>query len=251
MRAVHRRAVRADANETERRDWRECFPDSSTPMATWSEAHPDEIAVAPYADLPLTFRQSRIERDGAITTWVGRSAELPGGSFVGVARPGGGYDGILLIPGASQFFFHVRDGMVRVEESVASGQDCGVGDWPRRAVATEGSHVHYAEASDAARQGVGSETFSATAAPLNADVLFLYNAHALTVAQQRSTDPIGYIDGYSRASLETCNQALENSRVGAFRWRFIDSRRRRVIRIGRRWARRCACSRPRGRWEIS
>lgn len=208
------------AHEALRRDWREVFLSAEIDVAEWSEKHPAELTVAPYPDLPLTFRQTRVTREGPITTWVGRSDEVPGGSLVGVARPGG-YDAILLIPGASQFFFHVREGVVRVEESVASGTDCGVGDLRRRVAAAEGSHVHYAEASDAAQHGGGEETPAATEAPLSSDVLFLYNTHALTLAQSRSTDPIGYMDGYSRAALETCNAALENSRVDAFRWRFI------------------------------
>lgn len=208
------------APAAECREWCEVFSGAATGIAGWHAAHPEELIVAPYPDLRLTFCETRLTRDGSITTWVGRSDEVPGGSLVGVARPGG-YDAILLIPGASQFFFHVRDGVVRVEESVASGTDCGVGELPRRVAAAEGSHVHYAEAGDATQQGVAEGTSSAMGAPANSDVLFLYNAHALTVAQQRSSDPIGYMDGYSRASLETCNVALENSRVEAFRWRFI------------------------------
>lgn len=219
VRVVRSRTERV-AHEALRRDWREVFLSAEIDVAEWSEKHPAELTVAPYPDLPLTFRQTRVTREGPITTWVGRSDEVPGGSLVGVARPGG-YDAILLIPGASQFFFHVREGVVRVEESVASGTDCGVGDLPRRVAAAEGSHVHYAEASDAAQHGGSEETPAATEAPLSSDVLFLYNTHALTLAQSRSTDPIGYMDGYSRAALETCNAALENSRVDAFRWRFI------------------------------
>lgn len=219
VRVVRSRTERV-AHEALHRDWREVFLSAEIDVAEWSEKHPAELTVAPYPDLPLTFRQTRVTREGPITTWVGRSDEVPGGSLVGVARPGG-YDAILLIPGASQFFFHVREGVVRVEESVASGTDCGVGDLPRRVAAVEGSHVHYAEAGDAAQHGGGEETPAATEAPLSSDVLFLYNTHALTLAQSRSTDPIGYMDGYSRAALETCNAALENSRVDAFRWRFI------------------------------
>jgi hypothetical protein len=208
------------AHAPERRAWREIFPDATNGIETWATAHPSEVTIAPYPDIPLAFSQTRIERDGAIVTWVGRSAELPGASLVGVARPGG-YDAVLLVPGASQFFIHVRNGEARVEESVASGQDCGVGDLPVPRVAARGSHVHYAEAGNSAQQSGDGGTAAASAAPLNSDVLFLYNAFALSVAQGRSTDPIGYIDGYSRASLETCNQALENSRVDAFRWRYV------------------------------
>lgn len=219
VRAVRRRAEQA-APAGERRGWREVFPDADTAISDWHESHPMEVTVAPYADLPLTFRQTRASRDGSIMTWTGRSDDVPGGSLVGVARPGG-YDAILLIPGASQFFFHVREGVVRVEESVARGTDCGVGDLSWRVAAMEGSHVHYAEAGDATQRAEPGMTLEAGAAPANAEVLFLYNTHALTLAQTRSADPIGYMDGYSRAALETCNVALENSRVEAFRWRLL------------------------------
>ncbi|MBA4136453.1 MAG: hypothetical protein C0518_03965 [Opitutus sp.] len=197
------------------------FPGAAELLTSWHASHPREVTVAPYPDLPLKFTQTKLTRDGDIATWVGRDPELPGATLVGVARPGG-YDAVLLVPGASQFFIHVREGLVRIEESVASGADCGVGDLPMRSVAAREPAVHYAEAGDAAVNALDvTESIHAVTAPLYSDVLFLYNAHALTVAQQRSTDPIGYIDGYSRASLETCSQALVNSRIDAFAWRYL------------------------------
>lgn len=220
MRTVRARwATRPETDPT--RTVADIFPGAVNLLGTWSTAHPTEVTVAPYPDLPLTFTQTKLTRDGDIATWVGRDPQLPGATLVGVARPGG-YDAVLLIPGASQFFFHVREGLVRVEESVASGADCGVGDLALRPAAARAPAVHYAEAGEAAMNALDvTESISAVTAPLNSDVLFLYNAHALTVAQQRSTDPIGYIDGYSRASLETCSQALVNSRIDTFTWRYV------------------------------
>jgi hypothetical protein len=203
------------------RDWSKFFPGAAGVLDRWHEEHPERVTVAPYPDLPLTFAQTKLTRDGAIATWVGRNPDLPGATLVGVARPGG-YDAVLLVPGASQFFFHVREGLVRVEESVASGADCGVGNLPIRPAAGPAPEIHVAEAAEAAMNALDvTEAINAVTAPVHSDVLFLYNAHALTVAQQRSTDPIGYIDGYSRASLETCSQALVNSRIDAFTWRYV------------------------------
>lgn len=212
----------ANEGEFERRVWRDCFPDADRPIETWSDEHPTAVTVAPYADIPLTFVQTKVTRDGAITTWVGRNPELPGATLVGVARPGG-YDAVLLVPGASQFFFHVRDGVALVEESVARGTDCGVGELPPRpAPLAAASGTHYAEAAEEAIAAFDpAETVHEANAPRVSEVLFLYNTGALSVAQQRSSDPIGYIDGYSRSSLETCNQALVNSRVTEFSWRFL------------------------------
>lgn len=205
---------------TDRR-WHEFFPGAQGLLADWHKAHPDRVTVAPYPDLALEFSEVKVSRDVEVTTWVGRNPDLPGATLVGVARPGG-YDAVLLVPGASQFFFHVREGLVRVEESVAAGTDCGVGNLPMQPVRPAGPRAGYAEAGEAAMNALAvTEAIHSVAAPANSDVLFLYNAHALAVARERSTDPIGYIDGYARAALETCSQALVNSRVDEFTWRYV------------------------------
>lgn len=203
------------------RDWQQYFPGADGLLGKWHLVHPATVTVAPYPDLALEFSEMKATRDAEVTTWVGRNPDLPGATLVGVARPGG-YDAVLLIPGASQFFFHVREGLVRVEESVASGADCGVGDLAMRADRPSGARTGYAEAGDAAMNALAvTEAMHSLAAPVNSDVLFLYNAHALAVAQERSPDPVGYIDGYARAALETCSQALVNSRIEEFTWRYM------------------------------
>lgn len=211
----------AEAEVRTARRWHEFFPGAEGLLADWHKAHPASVTVAPYPDLALEFSEVKVSRDVEVTTWVGRNPDLPGATLVGVARPGG-YDAVLLVPGASQFFFHVREGLVRVEESVAAGTDCGVGNLPMQPVRPAGPRAGYAEAGEAAMNALAvTEAIHAVAAPVNSDVLFLYNAHALTVARDRSSDPIGYIDGYARAALETCSQALVNSRIEDFTWRYV------------------------------
>ncbi|HVT74226.1 MAG TPA: hypothetical protein VHD61_13905 [Lacunisphaera sp.] len=207
---------------TARRDADAVFPGCVPPERDWRNRHPDTLKVSPYPGVTLTFDQTKAEADGRVLTWVGRSAALPGATFVGIATPDG-YDAIMLVPGAGQFNFHEREGQVQVEEVSSSGADC---ELTRVAMAaprkTVPAGLYYAADSrplEPAMPGLASE--SSNEAPVTVDVLFLYNTRALAVAAARSDDPVSYIDAYSRAGLETCNQVLQNSRIDAFRWHYV------------------------------
>ncbi|HVZ63160.1 MAG TPA: hypothetical protein VG936_01125 [Lacunisphaera sp.] len=206
----------------ERRDAEAVFPGCVPPERDWRNRHPARLKVAPYPGATLTFDQTKAEVDGRVLTWAGRSAALPGATFVGIATPEG-YDAIMLVPGAGQFNFHARGGQVLVEEVSASGADCELTSValaaPRKSIP---AGLYYA--ADSAQQVAGSYGLApetADAAPVTVDVLFLYNTRALAVAVSRSNDPVAYIDAYSRAGLETCNQVLQNSRVDSFRWHYV------------------------------
>ena len=192
-------------------------PGGDSTAKDWRYAHPTTLVIAPYPDLPMTFHQVAVKVDGRYLTWIGRNPAMPGASFVGIATPEG-YDAVLLVPGASQFNFHVRNGRVRMDEVVASGQDCEVS--PAAGLVAEAPTIPSAQAASLA--ALAEPLKAATgAAPLNVDVLFLYNTRALAVAAERSSDPIGYIDGYTRAALETANLTLQQSHVDTFVWRYV------------------------------
>ncbi|MBI3884305.1 MAG: hypothetical protein HY302_01030 [Opitutae bacterium] len=200
------------------------FPGAGAHAGLWRDAHPATLTVAPYPGFRLTFEQAEQRESGRYRTWIGRNAELPGASFVGVATARG-YDAVLLVPGTGQFNFHARDGAVLVEEVAASGRDCGIDDDAAAPFsAALGPGVHYAQAAGSGAASGGD--FRATppralVAPRSVDVLFLYNAPALAAAAERSNDPLGYLDGYTRAALETCNLVLQQSQVDAFVWRHV------------------------------
>ncbi len=201
-----------------RRSAADVFPGADPRVESWRYRHPTTLLVAPYGGQPVTFQQVKVKEDGRHLTWIGRNQALPGASYVGIATPDG-YDAILLAPGGSQINLHVRAGQVLVEEVVASGRDCELGPESGPAVETPGATaIYYSNGADAPAD---PRKFSAVAAPLNVDVLFLYNSRALALAAERSTDPVGYLDGYSRAALETANLVLQNSRVDTFAWRYV------------------------------
>jgi hypothetical protein len=207
----------------EHRDAAEVFPNCVPPADDWRHRHPASLRVAPYPRKAVTFQQVRVKEDGRYLTWIGRNPDLPGATYVGIATPDG-YDAVMIVPGAGQYHFHVRAGLALVEETNATGGDCESGP----PVATMASlpvpaGVHYAAAGGSAAGGTAELTAAPRSAdtPPNVDVLFLYNTRALAVAAQRSSDPIGYMDGYTRAGLETCNLVLQNSRVDTFVWRYV------------------------------
>src|SRR4051812_13169173 len=62
----------------------EIFP-GSVPMAgDWRNRHPAVIRVTPFPGATVEFKQTQVKEDGRHLTWIGRNADLPGASFVGV-----------------------------------------------------------------------------------------------------------------------------------------------------------------------
>jgi hypothetical protein len=201
----------------------EVFAGGEQPALSWHQRHPATVRVAPSPGIFLTFHQVQVRTEGRHFTWVGRNAELPGATFVGVATVDG-YDAVMMLPGVGQYNFHVRGQRVLVEEFVAAGRDCelgSVGVSAPQPLAVPPA-VRYAEAGETTGANPRMlESAGAVEGLPRVDVLFLYNTRALAVAAERSPDPVGYIDGYARAGLETCNQVLVNSRIDNFSWRYV------------------------------
>lgn len=115
-----RRAIRRAPPEIE-----QVFPSIRDAVGDWRRFRPDSLTVAPYPDLHFTFDRAAMKDEGRYVTWIGRNLNLPGASFVGVATANG-YDAILVVPGSSQFSFHVRGDNVVVEETFPGEESCGV-----------------------------------------------------------------------------------------------------------------------------
>lgn len=200
----------------------EAFPDLVRPVADWRTWCPTKLRVAPQPDLPLDFTRVASRDDGRVVTWVGRISGFPGASFVAVSTAKG-MDAVLVIPGASQFNFHVRGDTVVIEESAPGEEGCGVdpAQPDRPSPIVSGNALYRASvASQVQAASTAEETKAAGTAP-NVDVLFLYDTDSLNYASARSTDPVGYLEGRSRATIESCNLVLEQSGVTAFVWRWV------------------------------
>jgi hypothetical protein len=206
--------------DADRRPIAAVFPHAAESVEATFDAGAAELTVAPHPDLPMTFQRVATRTDGGYTTWIGRNVAMPGASYVGVSSARG-YHAVLLVPGVSQFNFHVQGDEVLVQEIVSRGSDCALWHETLPPVEAASPGTFYWEASDA-KGDQGGATSSAATGLLNVDVLFLYNTHALAVARDRApADPVDYLVGYSRAALETVNLVLENSRVDTFRWRYV------------------------------
>lgn len=194
----------------------EVFPGFAA-TTDWRAAAPERITVAPHPDLPMEFTRERVRTDGARTTWTGRTALLPGASLVTVAD-GRALDAWLVVPGASEFAFHVEGGVATVLETNPGAEHCANDAAPSSEV---GSPVSLTSA------GLYEPTLVARAdaaalsdAPLPVDVLFLYDATAATYVQGIATDVAAYLEARARAQLETANGFLRASGVTNVEWRF-------------------------------
>lgn len=204
-----------------RMELRKVFPDVPAAVADWREFRPERLQVEPLRGMPITFSRTALKDDGRCVTWIGRNAAVPGASLVSVARADG-FDAVLVIPGASQFSFHARGNSVVVEESAPGEEGCGVEPaQPDRPTPPARSGVIYraSQASEAAIAEVAEAVNAVSTAP-NVDVLFLYDTDSLGYASDRSTDPVGYLEGRSRATLESANLVLAQSGVTSFVWRW-------------------------------
>lgn len=194
------------------------FPGLSEVSQDWREFRPDTLTVAPHPDLPLTFTRIAVKDEGKYVTWIGRNTQMPGASFVGVATADG-YDAILVVPGASQFSYHVRGDEVVIEEAAPGEESCGVEPVQQAKPPPEAGssvlEIRYANGFDP------DAGISAATAALTVDVLFVYDATTLAAAAAKTGDPTGYIDAQCKAMIETSNVALSQSGVTAFVWRYL------------------------------
>jgi hypothetical protein len=197
----------------------QAFPSIAEAIPDWRKFRPESLTVAPYPDLPVKFTRTALRDEGRYVTWIGRNPALPGASLVGVATSEG-YDAILVMPASNQFSFHVRGDQVVVAEAAPGEETCGLDSVRLPKTAAPGS----AGTTYAVSYAPGHESLPdifAEVAPLYVDVLVAYDADTLAAAAAKSSDPAGYIDGQSKALLETSNLALSQSLVTAFAWRYL------------------------------
>lgn len=194
------------------------FPEVTVTIDDWQSFRPETLTVAVHPDLPLQFKMTALRDEGRYVTWVGRNAGLPGASFVGVATANG-YDAIMVLPGASEFSIHIRGDEVVVAERNPADEWCGNAPVPQaeRLPAVVGDLVKVVHAPGFVPS---ADTHAATAEQW-VDVLFGYDATALAEASRESGDPVGYLDGQTKAKLETANLALAQSGITAFAWRYL------------------------------
>lgn len=200
---------------------RAAFPSIERRIADWREFRPEQITVAPHPDLPVAFTRTVLREEGPYVTWVGRNAQMPGASFVGVATAAG-YDAVVVLPGAGQFSYHVRGRQVVVVETNPGDEACGnSAGLPQKVQNPEAGMVLLG-----ITHAPGYEPLPdayAEAAPNRVDVLVAYDAETLAAATQKSSDPAGYIDAQYKAMVETSNLALSQSGVTEFSWRYLGS----------------------------
>lgn len=200
------------------------FPNAPEQRDDWRSFQPESLTVAPHADLPVTFTRVAVKQEGAYTTWLGRNPAIPGASLVAVATASG-YDAILVLPGASQFSFHVRGSDVVVAEAAPGEEGCSVApaqaDRPAATVAAP-SLLEVVTDAPATPKADTVTTTVTTFVPVTVDVLFAYDADTLASATGvAGNDPVGYIDRQCKAMIESANLALAQSDVSTFTWRHL------------------------------
>ncbi len=223
---------------------KQVFPQAEGGISDWREFNEtsERITVSPFPDTPIEFSKDLVKTEGKYTTWIGRNASLPGSSLVTVATSNG-YDAILIVPGSTQFSYHVnRDGSLVTTEAEPGTEGCG--NFPvqlnrrvARASALLPVAIRYgsADTNQAAvttaadilapgkTDNIATVLAVADATALTVDVLVLYDADTLAVASKSAVDGAGYIDGQSKAMLESGNVVLAQSGVTSFVWRYVGS----------------------------
>ncbi|MBI2511318.1 MAG: hypothetical protein HYV96_05025 [Opitutae bacterium] len=200
------------------------FPNAPERRGDWRSFQPESLTVAPHADLPVTFTRVAMKQEGPYTTWLGRNSAIPGASLVAVATATG-YDAILVLPGSSQFSFHVRGSEVVVAEAAPGEEGCSVApaqaDRPAAIAAAPSLLEVVTDAATAPKADTVTTTVT-TLVPATVDVLFAYDADTLAAATTvASSDPVGYIDRQCKAMIESSNLALAQSDVSTFTWRHL------------------------------
>lgn len=195
--------------------------------ADWREFQPEEITFEPYPGMPFKFTKTNVKEEGKYVTWIGRNPDLPGASLVGIGTESR-YDAIMVIPGMPQFSLHVDpDGRAFVHEADPGAEGCGVDpiqlNRESMRVAASGTVYTPASVTNLGNTGIQSDTTALPSGAVNVDVIFLYDAKTLSTAQGSSSDAIGYIDSYSKATIESGNVVLGQSQVTSFRWRYLGS----------------------------
>ncbi|MFI5336478.1 MAG: hypothetical protein ACHQ5A_06820, partial [Opitutales bacterium] len=200
------------------------FPGLPSVPADWRQYRPADIIVSPCADIQIKFNRKSVKDEDRYVTWIGRSSEIPGASLVAVATVKS-YDAVLIVPGTSQFAIHVdTGGRTTVSEAAPGEEGCGV--FPvqsNRPNLVTSSAPLFKAAYTSVPGALPQPVDELVAAPdaLKVDVLFLYDADTLAAAATKSSDPAGYIDGLSKAYIESGNVVLAQSGVTNFVWRYL------------------------------
>jgi hypothetical protein len=220
------------------------YPELKARPADWHQFNreTETFAVSPAEGVTTSFQRVALKDEGKYVTWFGTNKSIPGSSLVAVATPSGGYDAIMIIPGSSQFSFHTDpNGETTVSEANPGEEGCGVAPIQLKRVA-QPAHAMLLTPAPAASGALRSP---ATTGPMQSgpaipdvvtvvvsalwpdsdldgvDVLFVYDSDTLTAAGGSSSDAAGYIDGYSKACIESGNVVLANSRVTNFHWHYL------------------------------
>ena len=180
----------------------------ATPQTVWLETIPQKIAVAVLPDSPLEFVFTSVERGAGYVTWVAKSATIPGAVLVGTATANG-IDLIQSVPGLNEYGIHVRGGNVVITEKNPDSETCGTGP-----LASLPPTLASSAAADSGAVALAATVYTS-------DVLFLYDAAALTKAANSALDHDGvtYIASTARNQIQLANVALANSGITNFQWR--------------------------------
>lgn len=215
------------------------YPEITTRVTDWKKFNREakSIVAAPFPETPLNFSLVRLKDEGKYVTWIGTDKGIPGSSLVAVATPSGSYDSVMILPGTSQFSFHTEsDGTTRVTESNPADETCAVGGVqtkatpaaPLSAALFKAQYTGGAQAAMAAlgfdangAQFANAPVIGAPQASTNVDVLFLFDADMLAFAATQSSNPVGFIDGLSKAMIESSNVLLTNSAITNYQWRYL------------------------------
>ena len=189
---------------------RQVLPEQTDHIADWREFTPERLTVRFDDRFYATYRVERVERDTQRTVLTARleGGEVPeaaalGGSFlVATANASDRWDALAVFPGL-EYHVTVRGGSVTVAESPTLAMPCATD------VATASDAPAAPEPAVPSAADHNGET--------HVDVLFLYNTRALS---ERNGDTLT-IDADCSNYIASSNTVLENSRVTAFRWRYL------------------------------
>jgi hypothetical protein len=198
------------------------FPSITQAVSDWRDFRPDSLTVEPWPGGRITFTRTALKEEDRFVTWIGRNANLPGASLVGVATANG-YDAVLVVPGANQVSYHVRGEEVTVTESRPGDAGCAVAPVQLpRALAMSSDYFYAAQYVQGGEPVTEPASPKAVVSPLTVDVLFAYDDASLTrINASRPADATDALEGTLKALVETSNLALSQSLVTAFTWRYV------------------------------
>ncbi len=193
-------------------DWqRALLPDWEHQVADWRAFQPERFRLRLDDGLTVAVRVTSVEAENGRTVLTARlegdpaDTALAGSFLVGTAVASDRWDALVVLTGL-EYRIAVRAGSVQIEEAPSLAFPC-VSETMVAEAAAPGDPVSAPEPASAGDNH----------APLVVDVLFLYNEKALS---ERNGDT-QTIDADSSNYIAASNQALENSTITNFRWRYL------------------------------